>query len=411
MRYVNPHNNQVVVYPGNQQNMQQPMMQPMQQGMMTNQMQPMQMQPQVVMTAQGPMMMTAQGLVPVPQPVGGMVPMQSNMPVYNQQYVPQNQFPQMTNQSVIPQNRFSQPGNADQQHNQQEFNRYSAQQTVEQVIQEITGPELFIVKPIIHKFAGNDKFKLNTITDSIKSNAINVMENIVVCDCLEETVESLIEKTYSETDVKTLTVQKHIINNSYYKVEMKDVIENLVSDDIKTLYKNLKSIISKCVDKYQLNALFAFNLGLTNAINDYLAINSENQIDIESFITDYNDLLKILRNNEEDLEDTLVEYLNAYIGEIKSNLSIITKKDNVCYIPESITVAYLDKHLYETGLDKLSNSFSQVDETLTNVFITSIANEIVAKTNKKEFFLVTMDKSIFKCMISEREQLYIRWFI
>jgi len=405
MRYVNPHTGQVAMYPNQQ--VQQPQMQ--------------QPTPTVVMTAQGPMLMTAQGMMPVqiqgqPQQQGvmatyggptmpmnpGMVPVQYPSGVMNQ--------PGM-NQAVMPQGRFSQPNTAAETMSQESSNRYQtfqSQQQQTEVVEEVVGTVLFSVKPVLHKFTGNEKFKLNVFTDAVKANNVNFVESHIACDCLEEIVECIIEKAHETPDTKMVTARNYIVNNIFYKTNMNELIDSFVTGDIKALYKAFKSNYSKLNDKYQINLMNSFNTMLTDAINDFLAVNATNTINIESFHTDFNDLLKVIRNNEEDLEDNLIEYLDKYITEIKVALNSIEKAENTSLIPEPVAVAYLDKHVLETGLDELTNQFVQVEDVVVNVFLNSLASEVVAKVGKQEFILVTMDKSIFKFMVNADKQLFIK---
>ena len=412
MKYINPHTGQTILYTSNQQ-----------------QAQPMQQQPTVVMTPQGPMLMTPQGLVPVNlqyqqqqlimpqyQPMGMMM----NPNMFQQQYQG-NLMQGGMNQAVMPQSRFTTSNVNEMTQNQDTSSRYQTtqpqqqniQQNIEKVKEESMYPELFTVKPTVHKFIGNENVKLNVITDAIKVNRINHIEDYIICDCLEEAIESITEKVYESEEVETVTICDYIINNIFYKVNMNETIDALVSGTIKDLYKAFKSNYAKITNKYQINMMNAFNIILTDTINDFLAINSQKQISIESFYIDFNDLLKVIRDHEEDLEDILIDYLNKFVTDIRLNLNIIKESDKGILdkgtvIPESFTIVYLDKHVLETGLNEVTHKFVQVDENIANVFINSLRSEITERTSKQEFLLVTLDKNVFKFMVNSNNQLFIR---
>lgn len=303
---------------------------------------------------------------------------------------------------------------------QQQFNtvateggRYqtSSTQQLEEENAESNIPLLFSVKPTIHKFLNNEKVKLNTITSELKDSHIQFLQNSVASDCVQEVIESLIEQTYtSDAPNKPLTVRKFIVTHNLYQANVN--IGELLSGDVKSLYKQIKVLYREADNKYTLTVLDTLDNLLTDRINDYIIIHAKNSISIDSFITDFNDLLKVLRNNEEDLEDTLIDYLDKFIKEIKLDMNHTpkTEKDFYTIIPESYTIAYLDKHVTEAGLDSVNNRFVQLEETASNIFLQSLAIGVTKVTGTKEFLLVTTDRSVFKVMINENNNVFYRLF-
>lgn len=429
-RYVNPH----------------PQMQPQMQ--VPQQMQQPQMQPQIIMTPQGPAMMTPQGLVLVniqqmqgqPQMMpgvqmpmqfpqqggmmqqhggmmgGGMV-MAPSMPMQGQQ----QQFPQQQ-QSAVVTNRFGAPAAAIMSSTTQVTdsgsNRYQSFQSPQQAqqqmqeqnqqVEEPTRPPLFIVTPTTHKFTGNEKFKMGVITEAIKPINVAFEEGYVAFTCLEEAVEGVIEFAYSTDDVRAVTVRNVIVNNIFYKVELRELITNLLAKDTKNLYKVFKAAYTKTTDKHQINVLNTLNTILTDLINDYMTVNSVAMITIDSFYTDYNDLLKVVNSTEEELEESLVEYLDKIVNDMQVALTNTPAMDKTTQITEPVSVAYLDKLVQETGLDVLGQGFVQLDDSIANNFLKSIAAEVVGKINKQEFLMVTLDKSVFKVMIANSAAVYVK---
>lgn len=438
MRYTNPHPGQPAMFPQAQPQMQmQPapvmvMMTPQGPAMMTPQGM---VSVQLQQTPQGPMMMTPQGMVPVqiqgqqqqmmPQGQGMMAMHGGTMPMmqgqypqqqFQQQQYPQQQFPS-NNQSVV-QSRFGQPSAAMETITTQmpdTSNRYhtaqtqqAQQQQMQPAVEEPTRPMLFTVTPVVHKFSGNEKFKMNVVTEAVKPNQVNYEEGYLACDCLEENVECVIEQAYKGETTPVVTVRNYIINNNFWRVDLKDTIDNLLSGDIKALYKAFKAAYTKMTNKSEINVLNVLNTALTDVTNDFLAVNSVAMISIESFYTDFNDLLRVIRNSEEDLEEELLSYLNNYVDDMKIALTNTTKTPNATQITEMVSVAYVDKHLLETGLDELDHRFVQVDDSIANAFLKSVAAEVIAKVGKQEFLLVTLDKSIFKFMVSTSANIFIK---
>lgn len=408
-RYVNPH---PTMYP---QQMQPQMQQPMQQQM-----------PQVVMTPQGPAMMTPNGLVLIPmqqqmqgqQPMqGGMIPMQGGMMPQHGGMMTPGQFPQQqyqpNNQSVVA-SRFGQPSTAIEpmtNFQPSDNNRYGTpqQQIVPQAeVEEPIRPPLFTVKPMIHKFSGNDKFKMNVITEALKANNVVYEEGHLASDCLEENVEVVIEKAFQGDTTPMLTVRDTIVNNIFHRVDLKEFVTSLVEMPPKEMYKTFKAKYGELTDKHQINVLNTINTSFTDVINDFLAVNSVVGISIESFYTDFNDLLKAIRNSEETLEEDLLDYLAGYLDDMKLALTNTEKSETATHLTEMVSIAYLDRHVLETGLEGLGNHFVQINDALPNAFIKSIAAEVISKVSKQEFLLVTLDKSIFKFMASTAADVYVK---
>ena len=376
MRYVNPHSQQQMVYPGQQQAQPMMSMQQMQQLMQQNPQLAMQLMQQMQMPQQQPMM-------PMQQ-------MQQYPQQHPQQYGQPQQFPAEDTSS----------------------GRYQTSTTREVVIAEpvSTKPKLFLVKPMTHKFPNNEMIKFTTMINEVKDVNIRYLDKCMASDCLEGVVEGLIEDVYHETDSRMVTATHFIVTNEFYRTSLHELIASLVSNDVKSLYKQIKKAYEDVNDKYSINLLDSFNQMLTDTVNDFVAINAENSISIDSFLTDYNDLLKVIRNNEVDLEDDLIGYMDAYIADFRFNHGEQAGSENSTTITELYSVVYLDKHLLETGLETVGSSFVHVENEIINVFITSLIDLVCTKLNKPEFLLVTLDKTIFKCMTNKKGQFFIRKF-
>ena len=425
MRYLNPHTNQPAVFPG-----QQPMapqqyipgqfpQHQMPQGYPQGQM------PQGQFPQQGmyPQQQFGQGQFPQGQfPQQGMYP-QGQMPQqfpqgqFPQQYIPnQGQFPQQQNNQVsVGGGRFGQSANPVQTFsNDGASDRYQAQPQVTQNTTETpvtTKPVLFTVKPTTHRFLNNEKVVLKTITTELQPTQIKVVVKQMVTDGVDALIESVIENVYEEEKHSLVTIQSVIVDKTFYNVPvMKETFKELLSDDIKRFYNTLKNKFPDISTKYEMSVISYFMTMITDTINDYLAVNATSAITIDDFYSDFNALLKVLRNSEEDLEDKLMDYLSDMIGATRTSTELLEEKEGVVHIPEVYTVAYLDRHSLETGLEVLGDTFVMVEDNAANVFLNTLVLNVVTLSKRDNFLLVTADKVVYKCVVSNDSQVHIRRF-
>ena len=414
MRYINPHTHQPAVFPG-----QQPMMPPQQYipGQYPQQQMPQGQFPQQGMYPQQMPQQYPQGQFPqqgmYPQPMPPQYP-QGQFP---QQYIPnQGQFPQQqNNQASMGGGRFGQPANPVQTFSTDgASDRYQAQPQVTQTTTEVpvaTKPVLFTVKPTTHRFLNNEKVVLKTITTELQPTQIKFVEQQMVTDGVDALIESVIENVYQEEKHSLVTIQSVIVDKAFYNVPtMKETFKELLSDDIKKFYNTLKTKFPDISTKYEMNVISFFMSMITDTINDYLAVNAKISINIDDFYSDFNALLKVLRNSEEDLEDQLMDYLSDMIGATRTSMEVLEQQEKVLRIPEIYTVAYLDRHSLETGLEVLGDSFVMVEDNAANVFLNTLVLNVVTRSKRDNFLLVTADKVVYKCAVSNDSKVHIRRF-
>lgn len=268
------------------------------------------------------------------------------------------------------------------------------------------------------KFTGNAKVVLQSYYDELKPNQVFIhKDKLTVTDCFEEAVESAIDHAHEEGIDKLVSLGKYLVENSFYKcVDQSGFNELILDNDIKTMYKAIKSAWPTLTSKYNIHLLNSFNTIITDVINDFISINSPVSVYIDSFMTDFNDLLKFLRNIEdceEDLEGELINYLNAFIEEIKDNLANIQQLDqqegkNVTYIPELFTIGYVDKYSYELGVANAPTKLTMIEDNVINKFLLS-TGEFILNTNKTNTcYLVTIDKIVIQLSRNLKGQLFIK---
>lgn len=416
MRYINPHSGQPVVFPGGQQG--NPQMVPMQ-GQYPQQF-PQQQYPQQMVPMQGqyPMggQMPQQGMYPQQFP-GQMSQQFPTQMGYPQQFPTQQQFPQQfppqgSNQSMVGQGRFGQSTTPQQQQfSEPSNNRYQTAAPEEPTVAEVSGkPEPFTVTPTAHRFLNNEKVVLRTITKEVTRAQVKTDPYYTISDGIDAIVESLAEDVYTAEHRPLVTVRNMIVENAYRGTALKAMVQELSADGVKGLYKLIKHKFPELTDKHQIVAISGLMQMLTDEINDYITVNAKNSISIDDFYTDFNDLLKVLRNNEEDLEDRLIEHLDRYLAAMRKALELLQSEEHVTHVPETFAVAYLDCHVLETGLEGVGSDFVALQHNAANVFLNSLAENITAVSEQESFLLVTMDKSIFKAMVGSDKTVYFRRF-
>ena len=181
----------------------------------------------------------------------------------------------------------------------------------------------------------------------------------------------------------------------------------LINKDIKSLYKELKNAFANVTNKYDINLLNGIDTIITDAINEFTIVNSKNNYSIDSFITDFNDLLKVIRNNEDDLEDTLIEYMDEFIKNLNNNFKIVCESDglndNVTYISESSLMVYVDKLSCELGIYRAPQHLCLVEENLPNTFLNVFSNY-----DGISFYMITIDKNIIQFVRNISGNIFIK---
>lgn len=268
------------------------------------------------------------------------------------------------------------------------------------------------------KFAGNSKVVLTSYYDEVKANQIyEEKDKLTLVDCFEEAVESCIDHAHDEDVNKLISVGRYLVENSFYKAAEQPKFNELILDnDIKNMYKAVKAAWPTLTNKYDIHMFDTFDTIMTDTINDFISINSPVEVHIDSFMSDFNELLKFLRNledTEEDLEDELINYMNSYISQIKSSLEELNAIDQqegkkVTYIPEKHVISYIDKYSHELGVLEAPDKLTKIEDNLVNVFIMSAAKTILSKQKTFTFYMVTIDKIVLQFAMALNGDIFIK---
>lgn len=291
--------------------------------------------------------------------------------------------------------------------------------TVEKQIQNKEDPATFNIEVSKgFKFEGNTKVVLQSYYEELKPNQVfDYEEQLTLTDCFEEAIESAIDLAYEKDVNKLVSFGKYLVENSFYKcIEQSKFNELILNNDIKTIYKAIKAEWSTLTNKYDINLFNSFDNIITSAINDFIGINSPVSVNIDSFMTDFNDLLKFLRNledSEEDLEDELIKYLNSFIEEIKNNINDIQQIEQqegkkVTYIPEFFIIAFVDKYSYELGVVNAPSELTMIEDNIINKFLLTTGKFIMDAKKINTCYLVTIDKIVIQLSRNLNDQLFIK---
>lgn len=272
------------------------------------------------------------------------------------------------------------------------------------------------------KFNGNSKVVLNSYYEEVKPNQIHVRENnITLAECFEEAIEGSIGHAIADAPNKLISVSNFLIENSFYKAADQEQFNKLILDnDIKAMYKAVKAAWPTLTSKYDIYMFDKFDTILTDTINDFIGVNSPVDVHIDSFMSDFNELLKFLRNLEDcdaDLEDELINHMNSFITRIKSNLELnasqlagIDAEDGkkVTYIPEEHLFAYVDKYSHELGVVDAPKKLTLVEDNAINAFLLSAAKAIMSKQEVFTFYMTTIDKTVLQFVKSLNGGIFIK---
>lgn len=179
-----------------------------------------------------------------------------------------------------------------------------------------------------HPELKNTGFALRTRTNPFSATAAVVASpsNFIITDCLDELVETAIEKTVTHTQSPSVWIANGVIEMIYHKADQKKYAADLLQRDVKSIYKAFKTHIKNVDNRYDLAYLTAINGVITEIVNDALYPILNSYPVIESFVEDFNDLLRIIRNTQSaETEDLFIESVNATLTKIESNLEMLER--------------------------------------------------------------------------------------
>lgn len=400
--YQNPHLNY--------QLQQQQLLQQMQMKQMQNQQNPMQANPQMMqqmlmqmlqanpqmlqqlMTGQMPQQqMPQQNTIQQPQPQQQSVGRYGGGLIQQQQPQPQQQFTQQTTDT-----RFSsKPVGEEEQ---------VSVSTLESV------PKL-VVSTKHGSYPLTKKLSIPPKVSPFTDKSLHSSDKLNICYSIGEAVTAINEEFKDLEEVKTLITSDSVIIDDGYSVTTDlTVFKSLFQDDVKGLYKRIRNAYAETTHIETAVMLNRIDEYFTKLTNEYLNINIPVHVNIDRFSLDFNDLLKALRDNFEDEEDDLWEYLTKEIKEIYAileNPENIEDKNSFRFM-KGITIVCFKEHHFKAGLCDVKNGLYLIDPTEdNNLFLLTMTKYIFEKADRDMFYFSTSDRELFKFSKNNKDQIFV----
>ncbi|QXN70465.1 hypothetical protein AGENTSMITH_61 [Bacillus phage vB_BspM_AgentSmith] len=323
-------------------------------------------------------------------------------------------------------NRFGSGGNQMQSQQQQPIPQFQpAQQPMQtQPQQQVMSAPLsnqsnsLVVVPMKHKRSVNSKLVFTTNVHQVTEkdmNATSLDEPYIMEESLPAIHSFLTEKVYDEEfDVKPVNVFAALHRTVFVDKTLVEIIDIHFNKLIEQFYKEFRKLFDSTETRYSYAVLEYIDDRLTVETNEYLSINSKAGVTIDSFVADFNDLIKLLAENDEKLNESYIEHMSEFLEDFRAGKDLVAevekdipKEDKQTSVSEVVVVAYLDRHVLETGLDEVGTELTRIEKHPSNLFLLSIV-ELVGEKDALTFNLMTMDGCIFYVTHSEQGEVYIK---
>jgi hypothetical protein len=253
-------------------------------------------------------------------------------------------------------------------------------------------------------------------------------DSVAVVDCVEEAVEQIADLFNSDPSTKVVK-KDYVILNKVFGLKNTLVEDNLASNP-KDLSKVLKEFHASVNNKSMLVYALSLNELFTSYINDILYINTDGNINIDSFMDDYNDLCKALTGPNLHIGKELNDKLDLYLVDIKTSYSSFHFKESVDaedgtqgessanYTPllDRVSLFYVDLLNMELNLNILPKGvMTPVINTENSRFSTNSLYTLVdsiystpVHLSSVRNFLVTFDKSMYEIFTNNTGKYFIK---
>lgn len=241
--------------------------------------------------------------------------------------------------------------------------------------------------------------------------SIHSLEKLTGYYSIREAAEEISKEFKVLDNIKGLITAESIIIDDGFEVTVDvPMFISLFQDDVKGLYKRIRSAYSEATNIDVAIMLNRIDEYFTKLTNDYLNINLSNGWSIDRFSLDFNDLLKLLRDNFEDEEDDLWEYLSKEITEMYTLMtSDDFKSDNGGFrFLSGVNVVCFKDHHFKAGLVEVKSGIYKLDrEESNNTFLLSLLTHIFNTNDRKVFYFSTYDRELFKFTLSKSLEFFV----
>lgn len=259
----------------------------------------------------------------------------------------------------------------------------------------------------------NLSFETNKIKYSIKS--VENLTNISVVCCMGEAVDQLLGDIYPNIKPKKIYRQSVIITDRIFGTS--NNLINKLKDKEQSVQDILKAAYNEATNKNDLTAAMMLDEQFTEIVNDFLEVNSPESLSIDSYMSDYDELVAVMSNQTnlldaynkmivilENMRDGYIDAIN--IVEETSDPEDVVQSAILC---SSVNMYYVDAMDVEFNLDKIEYESVEIPMNMTNGLSSVISSICSSDYDKfKKNYLVTYNKSIFEIFEDTDSKRYLR---
>lgn len=282
-----------------------------------------------------------------------------------------------------------------------------------------------VVVPMKHKRSAKSNLTFATNIHTVTEKDLNLDsldETYIMEDSIQALHSFLTEKVYSEDyKLKTVNVFATIFRNLFVDKSLASDVNELFDKPLEEFFKEFRKLFDSVETRYAYSALEYIDQRLTQETNEYLTISSSTGATIDSFTSDFNELIKLLGDVDKKLKEAYMDHMTEFLETFRSGKDILaalersgkeedqeeTKEKPHTTVSEILVVAYLDRHLLETGLEDVGTELIRIEKHPSNIFLLSIV-ELMGEYNNLTFNIMTVDGCVFYVTHSEQSEVYIK---
>lgn len=305
-----------------------------------------------------------------------------------------------------------------EQQNDGRFNDSPDEVNKEQVMLPATSKAAkgFVIRSIIDPATYNLSFKLSPRTTALEENDFKDLtdESPVMYESLQSILTSASEYMDADTEPKLLTYSNSMIGRFYIKSSLKDNVRTMFSGNTENLYTKLNTTMKAVKNMDDYIVCEHINKMITARVNFIMSIATAagiiGNITMDSFVTDYSDLLKHAENytvkTGVKLSEMVAKHMDALLASIREAMSskFEGKEDSVLVVKPINTIA-VRKHTMELGLTTLGSSWVRLEDEPSNDFIRSIC---YASVDDIDLLVTRNGEGFWLAVNSETKDCYIK---
>ncbi|MDD2819430.1 MAG: hypothetical protein PHN51_11640 [Candidatus Nanopelagicales bacterium] len=142
-------------------------------------------------------------------------------------------------------------------------------------------------------------------------------------------------------------------------------------------------------------AILGLDRGISEHVNDFLAMIVDGKAGVDSFMDDFNGVLKVLRDNTENAEDDLIDFLKELLEERNSNRVAMTEAKhpaladtNAVYTVDTVSLVQLP--LMSTDITTTTGGFTspEMDTIMCGIFAAAPGRIVYLQTAEQDIYKV-----------------------